>query len=303
MDIFLKFYLHQSPDYGKIKRKRLGGNILERQVLKDNIVNTFIYFESLESVSSRNEKLDILRGNSENPVLRELLVMTYDPSKIYHMKKLPEPNQSIMRSYEENYYMFLHLLESLNKGVLSGNDAWFATEEFFSGCTGTEMKWYSRVLRKDLNVGIQAKTINEAIPDLIPTFSPMLAKPIKRYPERFIVEPKYDGMRILGFTTNGLLFSRKGKAVNGFDSLSEELKKLPPGLVIDGEIMVGKFNDTMTQAFRKSTGKRGYLHAFDLITEEAFRRGELRVPFSERRSNLISIIEDYNTEYILKVPS
>jgi DNA ligase-1 len=276
--------------------------------MTENIVMALKAFEDLENTPGKLGKLDILSKHSDNGVFKDLLSFTYDPFKVYYVKKLPPIPSGEIHDMEENFKEFMALLVLLYKRQLTGNAALDAVVRLFSHLTNQELKWYNRILLKDLNVGIKDKTINEAIPGLITVFRVMLAEELDRYPKRMILQPKYDGMRIMGNTTTGRLYSRNGKEVLGFTDIENDIKKLPGGHWIDGEIMSGgKFNTTMTQAFRKKdipiTGKPGFLNSFDLLTEGEFKQG-VSVRDQENRDHLLGLIlKDIPLDFVSKVNS
>jgi len=273
------------------------------------ITDAFLAFEVMENNTSRLAKLATLNAHAKNPVFRELLVRAYNPFVVYHIKKLPDWTEEPGRSKILNYTLFLELLNDLAQRRITGNAALARVSYILSGMTSREIKWYSRVLVKDLNIGIQAKTINEAIPGLVPVFNVMLAQPFKSFPSWFVLQPKFDGMRIIADTTTGELFSRKGKPVEGFDDLSRELReKFPDGYFLDGEILAGAkgekietFNEIMKQAFRKSSGKKGLLFAFDLLKERDFREESSRDTFLSRHKTLEDMLLDIKAQWIQPV--
>jgi DNA ligase-1 len=267
---------------------------------------TFEAFRELEITGSTIGKMTILSKYADLQPFRDLLVDTYNPFVVYNIRKLEDLAIPIHEggSLENNYRRFRELLRLLSKRIVTGDAARSKVRDVFSQFNPSEYKWYGRVLTRDLNVGIQKKTINSVIPDLIPTFDVMLAKPISKYPSEFILQPKLDGMRIVVNTTTGQMFSRNGKEVLGYDTISEEAKKLPGGLWIDGEIMSGtKFNSTMTQAFRHSSSKEGILNAFDIITHEEFESGKGREQLYIRDFVLGAQLSGLNLTSIVKVPS
>ena len=240
------------------------------------IKHTFGAFESLEENSGRLAKEFIIEQERDNEIFKELLELAYNPFRIYHLKKFDPIESSDKFDLIQNYAAFKRLLVDLEARLISGNLAIERAQYCFSHMTNIERKWYLRVLQKDLNVGVQAKTINKIIPGLIPVFDVMLAQPFRSYPDRFILQPKYDGMRIIANTTTGELFSRKGKRVEGFDLIEKEIKnKFTNGMMLDGELLAGakgkkihSFNNLMQQAFKKESGKQGILYAFDFFGDE-----------------------------------
>ncbi len=274
-------------------------------LMRSQIESSFEAFEALENNNSNLAKLSILSEQNFNPVFNSLLEATYNPFKVYHIKKVPDIDMSgIGYTKENNYTFFLHLLDNLKDRVVTGHEAIEFVRRVFISMSQIERKWYWRVLTKDLNVGIQAKTINKAIPGLIPVFDVMLAQPFRSYPKEFILQPKFDGMRLLGSTTDGLLRSRNGKVIEGFDLIEEELRSLPSGYLIDGELLSGAkgkkdFNRLMTQAFRKSSGKQGVLYAFDIISEEEFNGRALLSPQAHRLLELDTMLKTH-TQFNIK---
>jgi DNA ligase 1 len=272
------------------------------------IDSAFKAFEELEATSSTLGKQQIIHSNKDNGIFKELLRLAYNPYKIYHLKKFDMPEKAVWQEFRSttiNYWSFKDLLVALEERAITGNDAIQSARFVFSDMSELERKWYLRVLQKDLNVGIQAKSINKVIPDLIPVFGVMLAQPFRSYPDMFILEPKYDGMRILGDTSTGELFSRKGKRVEGFDLIEEEIRKLPSGYMIDGELLAGAkgkkiqtFNNLMTQAFAKTSGKQGILFAFDLFFKDGDPRNQL-----DRINELNKMFSEFSLFSIKKTPS
>lgn len=99
---------------------------------------------------------------------------------------------------------------------------------------------------KDLNLGVDAKSINSVIPGLIPTFNVQLAQKYFEKPEKlegkyFAVTTKIDGGRIIAIRENDQVsfFTRAGQRYEGLVDLEKEmLETFPDGLVLDGEITI-----------------------------------------------------------------
>ncbi len=99
---------------------------------------------------------------------------------------------------------------------------------------------------KDLNLGVDAKSINSVIPGLIPTFNVQLAQKYFEKPEKlegkyFALTTKIDGGRIIAIReTDGVsFFTRAGQRYEGLVDLEREmLETFPEGTVLDGEITI-----------------------------------------------------------------
>lgn len=270
--------------------------------VSQNLDQAFSNLGKIEATSSRIEKIKFLLELNDNQIAKDLLYRAYNPFLMYKVKKLPvvNPREGDLNSIA-NYQAFTQLTDKLFDGGLTGNSAIIKIAQFLSGCNKVEHKWYSLIIKKDLNIGIQSKTINEALGYLIPIFDCMLAQPFREYPSEGIIQPKLDGVRILGDTDTGLLYSRKGKLVSGFEDLEAEVKKLPGGLMIDGEIMSGTFNNLISLAFTNISGKQGVLHAFDILSKKEFFNGMSIDPYLIRDYRLGEILDEYKPDYIRRV--
>ena len=226
-------------------------------------------FEALERIGSTGStlsKAEILRQNKDDAHLRILLKACYNPFTVYHVKKLPDIKPTGDTISEERFSSFLLILEALTKRQVTGNAAIESITFFLKLCSPVEYKWYRLVVLKDLNIGIQAKSINSVMGPLVPQFNCMLADKFKAFPDLFVLQAKLDGKRALINTTTGDIFSRKGHLITNFPHISQAAKMMEPGNIIDGEIFEGDWNKTMQKEHRKEMK----LNAFDIIPESEF---------------------------------
>lgn len=257
--------------------------------------------EKIGNISSTNEKKEVLSEYKDNIILQDLLVYTYNPFLQYYVKKLPKVDTEVDKEVTLDVYIeFVKLVEALRTREVTGNAALARIESFLELCNGVERDWYSKVLKRDLKVGVNVKTINTVIPDLIPVYNTMLAnkvnpadlevrdkKTLKKMPDTYCVQPKLDGVRLnIHVTDNGIeLRTRNGKIVTGYAKLEEEAQSLPKGYVYDGEIISKEFfdfvkentesqdkvvdrshfQDTMKQVFAKTDNKEGVFVVFDMV--------------------------------------
>lgn len=217
----------------------------------------FNILESLTRTNSNKEKIAILESHKDNQKLKDFLYRCYNPYIVYNIQKVPVliQNLTITRSPDENWVIMTNLLEQLNTRTLSGNAARDALAQFLSTCSINEQIWFSKLIQKDLKVGITEVTINKVWVDLIPTFCVQLAEDLKgefaesKYypklnPTESLIEPKLDGMRIIAIKRDSdvALHSRNGRLIFGYDDLAGELKTLMPNnTVLDGELMSTSF--------------------------------------------------------------
>ncbi|SCL73640.1 ATP-dependent DNA ligase [Micromonospora peucetia] len=129
----------------------------------------------------------------------------------------------------------------------------------------------------------------------------MLATPVDAVPEGtdLIHEPKWDGWRCIAFHEDDRVYlqSRAGRNLTTyFPDITRAVRTLPPGVVLDGELIVwerGRTNFALLQ--RRVTAGRGLLRMvndhpahyvlFDLLAA-ADGRPVLDLPLSDRRAQL-----------------
>lgn len=271
--------------------------------------SAFDILGELENVSSRNEKEELLRMSEDNEILKTLLYRAFNPFMKFYVVKYGEVNPSGEGVSMERYEKFLELTEHLSNRVFTGHEALSIVQHFFNECSELEWKWYDRVLKKDMKIGVTEKTVNKVWKNHIPVFECMLAKPwekVKKKPNTVYVEPKLDGYRALSFVYNDgtvEIYTRNGKLIEGFAELEEELALLPKGYVYDAEI-TGKenaFNDMQKSVFNKSNkNKQGILNVFDIIPIKEFEAGKSKAKMPERIEQLENIIREHHSKHGVK---
>jgi DNA ligase-1 len=162
------------------------------------------------------------------------------------------------------------------------------------------------------------KTVNKVRKNLVPVFACQLAhkfeeKRCKTWP--MTVEPKLDGVRCLAIATAGDVefVSRTGRVFTSFDHLKEPLMEAVAawekagaragGIVLDGEVVSGSFNKTVSEVRKKETeAKDARFFAFDILPLEDFKAADLiDVPFSDRRDTLRQFLKRFDKEAPFKL--
>jgi bifunctional non-homologous end joining protein LigD len=121
---------------------------------------------------------------------------------------------------------------------------------------------------------------------------PMLAQPVEELPEgpEFQYEIKLDGYRALAVIQKGAgrLLSRRNNVLNDkFPSITEELKNLEDGLILDGEVVAldahGRPSFNLLQHRRENANAIVY-YVFDVL---AFRERDVRQLALQQRRELL----------------
>jgi ATP-dependent DNA ligase len=142
---------------------------------------------------------------------------------------------------------------------------------------------------------------------LVPPVPPMLATAVDRLPRGpYAYEPKWDGWRALLFrTADGVyLQSRTGKPLAGYFPDITRLARahLPPGLVLDGELVIWEAGRDRTSfallqrrvsagsPVREAYRNPAHLVAFDALAVDGVEL--LAAPLVERRAALVDALVD-----------
>ncbi len=262
----------------------------------DNVIRVL---QEIKNTSSTNQKISILLNNKDNPLLLEVLRFVFDSFVITGLsskkmgKEVPVGGEKI-----ENISELFNYLNTNN----TGTDRDIATvQQFIGNLPENQRSWVYEIVTKSLSIGINAKSINKAIPSLIDTFNVMLAE---KYFDNicsfggspFFATLKLDGIRCV-LIKEGCrlkLFTRQGKMLEGLKEIEQEAVSLPDG-VYDGELLAcapptessKEVYKRTTKLVRKKGLKKGVeFHVFDVVTLEGFKKGEDPTPYRKRREKL-----------------
>jgi ATP-dependent DNA ligase len=161
------------------------------------------------------------------------------------------------------------------------------------------------ILEKSLVVGVQVSTVNKAFPGLIPVFAVQLAdkykeSKVKKFP--VYVEPKFDGMRataVIHPTGEVDVFTRTGREIPAATYFHPELRQVGEryrkacmeagitykGCVLDGELIGGSFNETISTFRSGEKASSGIFHVFDFLPMRALTEN-IPATYESRRALL-----------------
>ena len=267
-------------------------------------MNELNILDMIEKATGKDKEL-ILKDNNQNCNLGELLDAALNFKRKFYIKKfnVPKATSNNFNSHED----FMNLLSLLQDRKITGNLAVTKLETFLSECNEQQIKWYSRIVRKDLKSGINVATVNKAGYD-IPKFDVQLAKDGKQCKNLDTIlkngafhSPKLDGYRCVAIYENGktTLYSRNGTTYENFPSIQKsmntiisELGLTDDNFVFDGEIMSSDFNAMQQSAF---ASKRGTVvgdvvyYIFDMIPYDEWCTGNFKAASSVR----YKILDDF----------
>ena len=270
--------------------------------------------KDLQNTTGTNDKINILKDNSDNILLKKVLEYTYNPYKKYGVSEKVLNTVSSDRTSSKDIFELLDILASnnINNSLREGIGA-------FKNANIDNWDLYEKMILKDLRCNISSKTINKVWKDLIPTSETgidvkcMLASKFdfEKPPigKMFITE-KLDGIRvwsIIDEVGNVELYTRQGKLIEGCKHIEMEISSLGlTNIIFDGELLATNcdyenvYKETIKRAKNKNEVKNGLaFHIFDIITMEEYKDKTGVKRYSERRNVLNTILEN---EFVKIVP-
>jgi len=266
--------------------------------------------EQLQGTSGRNDKETILSNNSENELFKNIMKFVYDPfiltglSKKKISKKLKLPKESSTLSIIE----IMDYLKVHNSG--RDEDIVFV-QHFLQSQPENLRDLYTKIVSKDLTLGLTEGTLNKVYGDFIPVFDVMLAKKFEEHNHKikgnYIITEKLDGNRCVVIKDNGVVksFTRQGKQYEGLEEIESDIVNLPlDNIVFDGELIadiqgstIEVYAETTSKARSKGANKTGLIfHIFDMLTLKDFQNGKSKENCVERKNHLHNIFALHGNE-------
>jgi len=277
----------------------------------DRILNIL---NEVSSTRSINEKINILKNVEESTLqsLKYLLNVTYDPYKVFNigsvsLKKLKK-NKNVGTGSKTEIDRFVLFLECQIDKVGCSNSDLNELVNILSELRKDIADFCLLILKKDLRIGMAAKTINKAIPNLVPEFDVQLCNLIDDVPRgRYLVSPKLDGLRCIAIPQrdNYRLFSRNGRELY-FPEISAVLNEYcgKTNLVFDGELMGSDWNDSMKISRKYNQDRSGLKYnMMDSIYLTEWESVESSSdPIFKRYSRLLNILASFNSDWVKLLP-
>lgn len=189
-----------------------------------------------------HEKIKILK---ENPNLKKLLIFAYDPFLKFNLPlaKIETFLESIVFGDDVINDTTWEILRRIGAKAVTGNKALNMLFVHLRKKTEKDADIIRRIIKKDLEIGINRKTIEKAWPNLfnqtengLPGFPVMLCQSLKEDKVKFpcFISKKLDGIRARYI--HNKLYTRNKKIIKGIDHILQELRNFPYEL--DGELIV-----------------------------------------------------------------
>jgi DNA ligase 1 len=264
-----------------------------------------------EQFPTKKEKFEALTGMDQDA--QRLVHEALNPYRVFGVRKYDWPKTFMTKDL--SFSRFFNVLDKLHDRELTGNAAREAVTCVLSLYTEKTATYLARVLDKDLECGANETTFNKLYPNLVPTFSVMLASKVDdKYDWQFpaIAEAKYDGTRLIAVCENGAVtyFSRSGKPADFCDGLFDEDLSVLEGMfghpiVVDGEALASNFTETLNA--KGSKGKEAKLnlryYVFDVMSLDDWEKQECAESQAVRSNTLerfISALNEMSYDKLIK---
>lgn len=294
------------------------------------------FVDEITSNNSRLYKLEILKKylvDKNDSDIKDYLYFLYNPyittgistKKLKRAVNLDEIPQNLPKKVLDLLHYIIEnntgsydVLKTINffKFIFIILDA----DDFVDNDIDIMCDFLDKIISKNLQLGIDIKSINKIVPGLIPTFEVMLANSYFDKPEYvegkdFSLTTKIDGGRIIAIKEkeNVKFYTRSGQLYEGLVDLEKEmLEKLPSDIVLDGEItLLNPKNLTSKDQYKetmKITRKLGEKHGvkmlvFDFMPVNEFYNQNSIKTYSERQHDLNTIVfGNKELKYFEKLP-
>lgn len=262
----------------------------------ENLSEVINIVKQLRETSGTNDKIVLLRRNCNNELLRKVLRYTYDTDLKYGVQK----KSIVMRTGESKWSSLFEMLDELAESNI--NDSLKRNVgRFINNLEAEDEKeLVTKILLKNLDVGLNVKNINKGMKGLIVSHDIMKGSSWDgTLNSEVAVSLKLDGIRCSWLIKDGkaIAKTRQNKIIQGMNELTKAIEEVfgEQDLFVDGELLAtneeGLSSEDLfkkTSAIVNSKGLKKDLTfvAFDIVSLEDYNNKSNSTPFLERREQL-----------------
>lgn len=279
-------------------------------------MSTFDVLDAIKAAKGANAKAALVRKLTD--IDRTIFKLALDPMKVFyyqvHDADIPTFGEGVAFDDDNIQLRLVALCERLATRAITGHAARDEVTALFRVTSERQTRWCQRIINKDLNIGVEAKSYLKIWPGEFDYFELQLCD--KWTDEQCIGwfwQPKFDGLRgcIDKRGDARTMLSRNGLELFGSDHIVEEFKNAASaeGFIPDGELMGRRWNDSISNA--KTKGKKtsdNFLNVFDLLTVQEWETRTSKNPTTaqlwereERRKAFFDANPQF--KFIVNVPS
>lgn len=259
----------------------------------------------LRDTSSRLQKEVILSRATE--LEQRVFNYAYDKNKVFRIKAVGAID---LNDLGEPDVELFDILDGLVDGSYSGDEARYQVQHYAEQ-HGDLIKL---IVRKDLDCGVTATTVNKVFPGLVPQFKVQLAKevPLGQVDFPCLMQIKYDGVRIVIIkrdTGEVEFYTRNGKRVE-LPKIAEILNTTKlSSFMLDTEVTLfsGTMDDRTTVSGMINSAMHGgtidedliRFNVFDAMTVEEFETTYCHRTYKNRFKQVLFILETMQSEHLI----
>lgn len=274
-------------------------------------------FKEIQDTNSLNDKKSIVLSNRNNELFKKCLRFLLDDNVVTGISTKKISKRVLPSSELESNYLCMHntfedVINYLEKNNTGRDEDIYEIQMFLSGHE-EDRTFYEQMITKKFRLGIDAKTVNKCIPDLIESWEVQLGSSYDKLKlsdgSWFSLSQKMNGNRASFY--KGRLVSRQGKEFTGMKHIISDLNKLGAGWFYDGEL-IRKNDDGLSDGenFRIGTGiinsdseekEEIKFVIFDYFPESDISLKESAAKYKLRRkmlNNLREVIKEKNLDNV-----
>ncbi len=282
-------------------------------------MSVYAILEELNSDSKRKFKLSTLETHKSDELLRMVINLALDPYINFYIRKIPAYSPVGTRSL----LWALNELEKLSSREITGNAAIEHLKDILSNLNYEDAQVVERIIKKDLRCGVAASTVNSVIPQFIPEYPCLLARPYDQKSVANIKFPAYSQLKADGLRVNFIvdesgnvdIRGRSGREIDLLGYMSDEFSKLQSlygtGMVFDGELVVvddkgailprkignGIINKAIKGTISEKEASMIRTQIWDAIPYNEFKQEKSKEQYKVRFTKLEEKIKDYRDLY------
>lgn len=273
--------------------------------------------ENIRNTNTDNGKINIIKENSNNKEFLKLLDIIYNPKINLGVTDFELPTIQGSNTLENT----LDKIEMLADAKITGNAAVDFLIEWASDLDLENQLLLQKMIRKNLQCDLGAKTINKAIPNFIKKPPYMRCALLDEKTKNKIQFPAYAQEKCDGQFVNIVIeddtvyfMSRTGTKYCIYNSW--DFAKFPSNVVIMGELLykvdgviqpreigngiINKASED-NQTITDEEAENLFIKAWDIVTLDEFYARKSDTPYHIRFNKLNLILDDCNVEWITTV--
>lgn len=268
--------------------------------------------DKLAATTKRTEKELILMEHKDNQLLKKVMYITYSKDTVFNVKQIPEPN--IMDELNATPITLDDALDTIVTQFcdnnIRGNRGSSILKTLLAGLEPEDRIVLTRVIKRDLRVGVTATTCNKIWKNLIfvlPVMNATANSPsaIAKLHFPCYADHKADGARAITIVHDGVItiVSKNNKVYKGLTDIESDIEHMSvDNVVIDGELVYtpngvedraksnGIANKSESGTITQDEAKCMVLNVWDMIPYDEYFEGVSKLQLGARRNALVKAL-------------